>query len=386
MSKHIDRGTLNQLLNCPQQTCLSLYMPTYRAFPDSTQNLTRYKNLLKTLREQLTTRFPAADHAALLEPFERLEADHEFWLTPRDGLAVLGGESFFHIYKLTRTVPERTVAGDQPYLSPLLGITQAWDSFQILCLSRDDVRLFEGSKNALHEVDPDYRVPKNQTDALGSDLTAADQSGHPDGFGTAGERGDSMMHSAGGPGKQEEIDKDREKFFRAVDRAIDEYHSKPSGLPLLLLALPDNQTFFRQVSHNQQLLDERIEIDPGALDAEAVRERAAEVMSRKHLDKLNDIHDKYGAAQGENRTSEDLTEVGKAALAGRIATLLVEADRTIPGALDRDHGDVLLTDEDKGSNILEDITVNAMRNGAEVLIVPTQRMPSTTGVAAIFHF
>lgn len=385
MSEHIDRGTLNQLLNCPQQACLSVYMPTYRAFPDSTQNPTRFKNLLGALREQLTTRFPEADHAALLEPFERLEADHEFWLKPRDGLAVLGGENFFHVYRLTRTVPEHALASDQPYLSPLLRITQAGDSFQLLCLSRDGVRLFEGSRDALHEVQLDYRVPKKQTDALGSDMTAADQSGHPDGFGAAGERGDPMMHSAGGPGKQEEIDKDREKFFRAVDRAIEEYHSKPSGLPLLLVALPDNQTFFRGVSHNQQLARERIEIDPAGLDADALRERAQEVMERRKMDQLNQLHDKYGVAQGENRNSDDVKQIGKAALAGRIEILLVEADKSIPGTLDQDSGQVSLGADGDETNVIEDITVIAMRKGAQVMIVPAQRMPTTSGVAAVFY-
>lgn len=386
MAEHINRESLSELLRYPEQTCLSLYMPTYRAFPDSTQNGTRFRNLLGILREQLAARFPEADHSALIAPFERLEQDTDFWLTPRGGLAVLGGEHFFHAYKLTRPVPEHVSAGDKPYLSPLLNTTQARDGFQVLCLARDEVRLLEGHMDALHEVELDYRIPETQTDALGSDMTAADQSGHPDGFGAASERGDPMMHAAGGPGKQAEIDKDREKFFRAVDQAIEEHHSKPSGLPLLLVALADNQTFFRQVSHNPHLLQERVEVDPTSLDADAIRERVADVMAGKQLDQLNEVHDKYGVARGENRTSEEVEEVGKAALAGRIAVLLVEADRTIPGSLDQDRGDVSLNDDGDGSNLLEDITTTAMRNGAEVLIVPAQRMPTTTGVAAIFHF
>ncbi|MEH6564507.1 MAG: hypothetical protein V7756_04190 [Halopseudomonas sp.] len=385
MSAHITRDNLTELINYPRQICLSLYMPTYRAFPDSSQNITRYKNLLGQLREQLPVRFPDAYHATMLAPFERLEQDHDFWQTPRDGLAVLCGEMFFQVYKLSRPVTERVVVDDQPCLSPLLTITQARDLFQILCLSRDHVRLLEGHKDGLHAVELDPRVPQTQNDALGTELTSADQSGHPDGFGPAGERGDSMMHAAGGPGKQAEIDKDREKFFRAVDRAIEEHHSKPSGLPLLLVALPENQSFFRQVSHNQRLLEERLEIDPGALDAEAIRERVAETMAHREVEQLNEVHDKYGAAQGENRTSEDLREVGKAALAGRIATLLVEADRSIPGALDQDSGEVGLN-EDTDANLLEDITLCALRNGAEVLVVSGQRMPTTSGVAAIFHF
>lgn len=39
--------------------------------------------------------------------------------------------------------------------------------------------------------------------------------------------------------RNEEIDLDIERFFRAVSRAIYEHHSKPSGLPLILAALPE---------------------------------------------------------------------------------------------------------------------------------------------------
>lgn len=385
MSEPIDRTTLDQLLKCPAQVCLSLYMPTYRAFPDSTQNTVRYKNLLGSLREQLSARFPDADHGTLLAPFERLEEEHEFWLTPRDGLAVLGGEHFFHVHKLTRTVPEQALVSDQPHLAPLMRITQAGDAFQLLCLSRDEVRLFEGNQDAFHEVQLDYRVPKSQTDALGADLTAADQSGHPDGFGAAGERGDPMMHSAGGSGKQDEIDKDREKFFRAVDVAIERYHSRLSGLPLLLVALPDNQSFFRGISHNAQLTRDRIEIDPSALSAEALRERAAEVMSRNQLDRLNAMHDRFGVAQGEGRSSTGLEEIGKAAVAGRIEMLLVAADQHFAGQLNPETGAVERGEQEDGPNLLDDIAVAAMRNGAEVMIVPAQRMPVSSSVAAAFY-
>lgn len=385
MSEPVDRSTLNQLLNCPPQCCLSLYMPTYRAFPDSTQNAIRYKNLLATLSEQLRARYPDANHAALLEPFERLEEEHEFWLTPRDGLVVLGGEQFFHVHKLMRAVPEQTHVGDRPCLAPLLQITQAGDAYQALCLSRDEVRLFEGTQEAFHEVQLDYRVPKSQTDALGSDLTAADQSGHPDGFGAAGERGDPLMHSAGGSGKQDEIDKDRDKFFRAVDVAIERYHSRPSGLPLMLVALPDNQSAFRSTSRNAQLTGDRIEVDPGTLNAEALRKQAAELMARNQLERLNALHDRYGVAQGEGRSSTDLDEVGKAAVAGRIELLLVAAQQSVGGLLDPESGALERQSGEDANNLLDDITTTAMRNGAEVMIVPAQRMPSGSPVAAVFY-
>jgi hypothetical protein len=48
--------------------------------------------------------------------------------------------------------------------------------------------------------------------------------------------GHSPMHDGQG-GKKDEIDGDAERFFRAVDRAVLEHHSRPSGLPLMLATL-----------------------------------------------------------------------------------------------------------------------------------------------------
>jgi hypothetical protein len=47
--------------------------------------------------------------------------------------------------------------------------------------------------------------------------------------------GAGVQYGQGG-GKAEQQERDWEKFFRAVDRAILERYSRPSGLPLLLVA------------------------------------------------------------------------------------------------------------------------------------------------------
>lgn len=388
-----NRETLNQLLNTDQQICLSLYMPTHRSFPERNQNPIRYKNLLRQLREQLSQQQPNADHTPLLQPFYDLLDDHEFWSHLRDGMAVLGGEHFFHIYTVHRPVPERVMVNHRPYLTPLLRIVQSADTYQVLCLSRDAVRLFEGNRDVLNEIPLAPEVPKNQVEALGSDLTPGDQSGHPDGFSAASERGDPYMHEAGGSGKQDEIDKDRESFFRAVDRAITAHHSKPSGLPLLLAALPENQFFFRAISHNQQLIEPGITIDPGALDIEVLRQRSWQLMSQYYQQRLEGILATYGTSRGQGLASDQLAEIGQATVAGRVATLLVEADRVVPGQFEQTSGHVKLQEDinrgeldNEYQDVLDEVMLQALQQGGEVIVVPPERMPSKTGAAAVFRY
>ena len=54
--------------------------------------------------------------------------------------------------------------------------------------------------------------------------------------------------------RAERMAKETERFFRAVAPAILEHYSRPSGLPLLLAALPEHHSFFRQISRNPFLM------------------------------------------------------------------------------------------------------------------------------------
>jgi hypothetical protein len=68
-----------------------------------------------------------------------------------------------------------------------------------------------------------------------------------------------MHHGQGG--KKDEIDGNAERFFRAVDRVVLEHHSRPSGPPLMLAALPKHHHLFRKVSHNPFLMASGLMVD-----------------------------------------------------------------------------------------------------------------------------
>ena len=148
------------------------------------------------------------------------------------------------------------------YTKPLVRALQSADRYQILCLSRSKAQLFEGNRDALDPIDLSD-MPSTVTEVLGDERTASHVSVR------SGPGGASFYHGAGGA--KDEVDLDRERFFRAIDRAILENHSRPSGLPLLLAALTENHAPFRAVSHNPFLLAEGIQINPEALNLEQLR-------------------------------------------------------------------------------------------------------------------
>ena len=132
-----------------------------------------------------------------------------------------------------------------------------------------------------------------------------------------------MHHGHGGKtGRGADID--AERFFRAVDRAVLEHHSRPSGLPLILAALPEHHHLFHQVSHNPFLMAEGLTINPDALPIDELRERAWQVVEPQYQARLAALADEFAVAKSKGLGSDDLAQVAQAAAAGRVATLLIE--------------------------------------------------------------
>ena len=296
---------------------------------------------------------------------------------------MLRAPGMFRVYKLQRPVPELAVVADSFHTKPLMRIIQSADRYQILGLNRKEIKLFEGNRDGVDEVELDERVPRTITDALGEELTDGQLVVAPRATGV----GRTPIRQGSGT-KADEVDSDTERFFRAVDRAILEYHSKRSRLPLILAALPEYHALFRRVSRNPHLTPEGIDIYPDALPGDRLRERAWQVVAPDHLERLQGLIDQFAAAKARGAAEEDLTRVGEAAAERRIATVLIDADRHIPGRLDPATGRIELgkTGEPLMDDVLDDVGELVLKTGGEVVVVPAERMPVRTGVAAIYRY
>jgi hypothetical protein len=364
--------------------CLSLYQPTHRHHPENAQDPIRFRNLVKTLETSLLQSVSAAEAAALLEPFAALAADHEFWTHSREGLAVLGGKDTFRVFKLQRPVTELAVVADTFHLKPLVLLRQTADRYQVLGINRSHVRLFEGNQYGLDEIELDIAVPRTMTDALGELVTESQQT--VGSYGGVGGSSSGMHH--GHIEKVEEKDLDAERFFRAVDRAIIEHYSKPSGLPLILATLPAHRRMFHELSHNSLLLSDGIDVHPDSISIDELRDRARKVVEPHYAAQLTKTIDEYGAARARELGHDDLGTVAAAIVAGRVGTLIVEADRVIAGRINARTGEIALADLSLPDvdDLLDDLTQMATKMGGRVVVVPADRMPTTTGIAATYRF
>jgi len=379
----LERDYSPVLLADHEPPCLSLYQPTHRHHPDNQQDPIRFRNSLKVLEASLRQKYATREVRPLLAPFRILAEDRAFWNHTLDGLAVLATSGLFKIYRLQRSVPELAVVADSFHTKPLLRILQSADRYQILGLNRHEMRLFEGNRDAVDEIEPLPEVPRTIADVI------AEQTGEPERknrvYGPAAPGGTTRQ---GTDVREEGLASDTERFFRAIDRAVLEQYSRPSGMPLLLAALPEHHHLFRTVSRNPFLAAEVIDTYPADLSLDALRERAWQLILPHYLERLSGLIERFHAAKSNGLGADDLAEIATVAAAGRIAMLLIDADREIPGTFDVATGAIRRGDLDhpEVDDLLDDLGERALRTGSEVVIVPSARMPTETGIAAIYRF
>lgn len=382
--KLLTKELIQELLASEQETCLSLYMPTHRSHPEKLQDPIRFKNLVKQMEESLLKKYSASEVKKHLEPIEALINDPEIWNYTLDGLAVFSAEGLFEVIGLQESVDELAMVADSFHTKPLRHYLQSIDRYHVLGLTLHDYRIFEGNRHSLVEVELTAKSPKTNKEELGDELTEKSSTGASN-SGT----GSESISKPSQVERNDETDSDAERFFRDVANMIEEHYSKPTGWPLILAALPENHNLFQKVSKNSQLLDKGIAINPTSVSIDKLTDMAWEIMEPEYLLKLDNLIDRFGQAKGHGKGSDDLKEVAVAAVEGRVDTLLVEADRLIAVRITN-----LVTgntqkkdlENPKVDDLLDDMGELVTKMGGQVMVLPPEKMPSQTGLAAIFRY
>jgi hypothetical protein len=381
----LTKELIQELLSNDQALCLSLYMPTNQKHPENLQDIILYKNLIRKMEVSLLQKYSTNEVKEYLQPLEALVTDNDIWNYTKGGLAVFSAKGIFKVVGLHKSVEELAMVADSFHTKPLRQYLQSLDHFHVLGLTLHDFRLFEGNRHSLAEVELKSDTPNTITEVLGDELT--DKHTTVDSYGGIGGESSPMHHGSGG--KKEETEKDAERFFRVVANTIYEHYSKPSGWPLILAALPEHHSLFQKVSKNPLLLSKGVTINPSSVSPDQLAKMAWEIMEPEYNLKLDSMVDRFEQARANGKGSDDYKEVAVAAVEGRIDTLLVEADRIIAVRVTNlVTGNTQKKDlsNPKVDDLLDDLGELVIKMGGQVMVLPTGKMPSETGLAAIFRY
>jgi hypothetical protein len=386
---------ISSVLATAESPCVSIYFPAAGAYPDSQQDANRYRNLVGRAEAALTRSHPGPAGRDLVDRLRGLERDAEFWGGVKHGVAVLASPVRFDAFTLPRSVPERVEVGESFHVKPLLRIAQSADPFHVLCVSRERVALFEGNRYELRPLKVPG-VPLTFDEALGEEVeepvrgtqTAGPDSTTRPNARTGGEGAHGHLVGKGQAVRKIAQRPEAERFFREVDREVVARVSEPAGLPVIPVGIDDNLSEFRRLSKNRFLTAEGVSGDWTNWSLPEIRERAWKVFEKHYLADLATIREDFGTARARGQATADLADAARAVVMNRVGILLIDADRTVPGAIDMGTGELhpAPAGDAAAGDMLDDLAEMALKIKARVVVTPAANVPTDTGLAAIFRY
>lgn len=387
-----EREDLRRLAQAEDGVCISLYMTTTRYEADLAQNIIRYKNLLKRVREQLRSRgYRENEGDEILTSAYRHLDNTSFWRRMGDGLAVFITPESTDFYRLPLEFKEVAVVGRQFHLKPLFPLMATNNRFYVLGLSKNDVRLYQGTHYALSEVSS-TNIPSNIVEAILQYEDPEKQIQQHTAKRTVRGRQDAAFHGHGSTSDDASAQPKDElkRFFRKVDESLRE-QLRDEEAPLVLASVKEYLSYYRDISQYPRLVeDQSVTGNPEHLKLEELHEKAWAIVEplflKAQAESVERFNELYHTDDG--LASDDFHEIIPAAVYSRIDTLFVPVGHHRWGRYDAARNSVELHDEQQpgDEDLLNYAAVHAHLNGATVHALRPEKMPNGVSLAATFRY
>lgn len=374
----------HEILDERKSPCISIYQPTHRYSSDRQKDRILFKNQVREIESFLAKKHPINRVKKLLEPLYQLEKDSIFWSKTKDGIAILMNEDKCIVYNLNRRVKELAVVSDSFHIKPLIRVFQSADRYYVLGINRKTFKLYYGNRYSLDEVEMDEDVEVDIKDILGDQYTEPQVSTTGVVALTGGT--DGMFFGQGS--KKDEIDIDIVRYLRYVDRLVAKNYTDSLEIPLVLVALDEYQGEFRKISHNDALLEKGIHKDFESLSLDRLKEESWNIVEEVYIERTRRLVDRYEVEKGKELATDNVEDICKKAVESRVGLMLLESDRLLRGDIDMETGEIVKRElSGMGTDdLLNDLTDIVSNGGGEVVMLPKERMPTDSGLAAIYRY
>jgi hypothetical protein len=307
-----------------------------------------------------------------------------FWQYQSDGLALFLASDTFHSFRLPIDLPELVVATDRFHVEPLLPLFASDGRFFVLAISQNEVRLLEGSRQRVEEVELEA-VPDDLADALRYDDLEKERTMH-----VAGRGGRSAPVVFHGHGIGGEVDRVLvERFVRQVDDGVLGV-LRQERAPLVLAGVGTLRAMYEDVTRYRHVLAEGIDGNPEHLRPEELHERAwvivEPIFEREREAAEAGFHERR--AKGGAGTAGDVPEAVVAAHDGRVASVFVPLGIQRWGTFDASSRTVDVHEEREpgDEDLLDRAAVLTLEASGAAYAVPLERMPAARDVAAVLRY
>lgn len=373
---------------------VSIYIPIKRTQRENGQqdwDRIDLKDLCKEAYRRLEESWPETDYAGIKQKLDFFLAheDLPLWVDASKGLAFLVTNQDAYVINMNTAPESIVVAGPQFYLKPLFEDQMHDMSYKLLLLNTDFFALLDGDYNGVHYVPlpDDVKAYFAETfPEFDGETTALDYyslTDHESPYHDHKSRNDVTKEQA-------------EKFFRYVDKAMNDKLVRESDDPVILVTAPEHEHMFRELCTFETLLPEGIKKDPRTLSGAMLRDDAVAIIEGIRAKELAKTEEDYAYKASKGEATDSIPDIGLALVERKVGVLFLEEGKGIPGTFDDTTGTVTFdgskdpVDDEKLDPASPDIAAAfaeaAVLQDAKVLVLPADKMPVKSGMAATFRF
>jgi Bacterial archaeo-eukaryotic release factor family 7 len=385
----LSKCELRSLLNRQKGICVSIFLPTRRAGVDSQQDVLRLRHLIRDAENRLlleNMRSTAVEK--LLEPIRSLLDDGDFWLHAGDGLAIFRSSELLHSYRLPYSFIEQVIVSDHFYLKPLLPLLTNNGRFYILAISQNQIRLLEGTRYSIQQVELPEEVPESLAEALKYEEAENEVWLYSSSSGATRGKGGRRPAIFYGQGVGHDDSKDHLlRYFQQINRGLHEL-LRDEKAPLVLAGVEYLFPVYRQANTYPYLLDQGVAGNPDKLSSEELHKRAWAVIQPYFRKAQEESAAQYRDNVGTERTSDNIREIMPGAYYGRVSSLFVAIDVELWGIFDPTSNTIHVHKEPRfrDDDLLDEAAAQTLLQGGSVYAVEHTKVPGQAVLAAVFRY
>ncbi len=363
---------------------ISLFMPTHRAGRELEQDPIRLRNLLREVEQRLQDKgLRSPDVREMLKPAQRLLQEPGFWRNQSDGLAIFFTSEAFHYYRLPLPFEELVVISNRFNLKPLLPFFASDGHFYILALSQNQIRLLEGTRYTVDEIDLES-MPQSIAKALQFERFDKQIQFH------TGSSSARTGDRAGGFHGHDPSDENKHRILRWFHKIDTELPSVLVGQqsPLVLAGVDYLFPLYKEASSYPHLVAEGIPGSPEALRPEELHAQAWPLVQPLFRQAQEQASARYNQLAGTGQTTTAVEEAVLAAHHGRVEVLFVALGVQVWGAIDLTTNTVHVHEEHEPNDedLLDLAAIQTILNGGIVYAVEPEQVPDHALLAAVFRY
>ncbi len=314
---HHDPITLDDvdaLLDEHAGPCVSIFLPTTRITREADQDRIQLKNFraqaFKNLVEVQGLRRPDAE--ALLLPIDELLEDAGFWPYLSDGLAIFLAPDAHYAFRLAEPFAPRLVVDTRFVVKPLLPLLSGDGVYYVLAISRNELRLLEGTRQGVKEIEVD-EMPANMARAL----TRRGREGErPPNKQWQGNEGQKTLYR---------------KFFLQIDRVLRPFYGGRSE-PVVIAGVDFLLPIFREATGYRHLVPTGIPGNPEELSEAEIHAKAWPLVEPFLDAPRREALKRLASLWNTERVADDVATILGAAHDGRVQTLFLDLETDMFGS------------------------------------------------------